>query len=40
MINDMMQSLILATYHVLKGEFSLSGSPVGLITLTYEEVVD
>jgi len=36
MVNDMMQSLILAMYPILKGEFSLSFSQVGLITLTYQ----
>ena len=36
MINDMMQSLILAMYPVLKGEFSLSFSQIGLISLTYQ----
>jgi FSR family fosmidomycin resistance protein-like MFS transporter len=36
MINDMMQSLILAIYPILKGEFSLSFGQVGLITLTYQ----
>ena len=36
MINDMMQSLILAMYPILKGEFSLSFCQVGLITLTYQ----
>ncbi|HEX7637237.1 MAG TPA: MFS transporter [Burkholderiaceae bacterium] len=36
MINDMMQSLILAIYPVLKSEFSLSFGQVGLITLTYQ----
>jgi FSR family fosmidomycin resistance protein-like MFS transporter len=36
MINDVMQSLILAMYPILKGEFSLSFSQVGLITLTYQ----
>ena len=36
LINDMMQSLILAMYPILKGEFSLSFSQVGLITLTYQ----
>jgi FSR family fosmidomycin resistance protein-like MFS transporter len=35
LINDMMQSLILAIYPILKGEFSLSFSQIGLITLTY-----
>ena len=33
MINDMMQSLILAMYPILKGEFQLSFSQIGLITL-------
>ena len=36
MVNDMMQSLILAMYPVLKGEFSLSFGQIGLITLTYQ----
>lgn len=36
MINDMMQSLILAMYPLLKGEFSLSFAQIGLITLTYQ----
>ena len=36
MINDMMQSLILAMYPILKGEFSLSFAQIGLITLTYQ----
>ncbi len=36
MVNDMMQSLILAMYPILKGEFSLSFAQVGLITLTYQ----
>ncbi len=36
MVNDMMQSLILAMYPILKGEFSLSFGQVGLITLTYQ----
>src|SRR5262249_27666338 len=36
LINDMMQSLILAMYPILKGEFSLSFVQVGLITLTYQ----
>ena len=35
-VNDMMQSLILAMYPILKGEFSLSFSQIGLITLTYQ----
>ena len=36
LINDMMQSLILALYPVLKGTFSLSFTQIGLITLTYQ----
>jgi FSR family fosmidomycin resistance protein-like MFS transporter len=36
LINDMMQSLILAIYPILKGEFALSFGQVGLITLTYQ----
>ena len=36
MVNDMMQSLILAMYPVLKGEFSLSFGQIGLISLTYQ----
>ena len=36
MINDMMQSLILAMYPILKGEFHLSFGQVGLITLTFQ----
>jgi FSR family fosmidomycin resistance protein-like MFS transporter len=36
MVNDMMQSLILAMYPLLKGEFSLSFAQVGLISLTYQ----
>jgi FSR family fosmidomycin resistance protein-like MFS transporter len=36
MINDTMQSLILAIYPILKGEFQLSYSQIGLITLTYQ----
>ncbi|MGH6624560.1 MAG: MFS transporter [Burkholderiaceae bacterium] len=36
MINDMMQSLILAMYPILKGEFSLSFTQIGLITLTFQ----
>jgi len=35
-VNDMMQSLLLAMYPILKGEFSLSFSQIGLITLTYQ----
>ena len=36
LLNDMMQSLLLAIYPVLKGEFALSFGQVGLITLTYQ----
>jgi FSR family fosmidomycin resistance protein-like MFS transporter len=36
MVNDMMQSLILAMYPILKGAFSLSFAQIGLITLTYQ----
>ena len=36
MINDMMRSLILAMYPILKGEFHLSFGQVGLITLTFQ----
>jgi FSR family fosmidomycin resistance protein-like MFS transporter len=35
-LNDMMQSLILAIYPLLKGTFSLSFAQIGLITLTYQ----
>jgi FSR family fosmidomycin resistance protein-like MFS transporter len=36
MVNDMMQSLILAMYPILKGEFALSFAQIGLISLTYQ----
>ncbi|HTH93875.1 MAG TPA: MFS transporter [Rhodocyclaceae bacterium] len=36
MINDMMQSLILALYPILKGSFHLNFGQIGLITLTYQ----
>jgi len=36
MINDMMQSLILAMYPILKGDFHLNFAQIGLITLTYQ----
>jgi len=36
MLNDMIQSLILAIYPILKGEFSLSFLQIGLRTLTYQ----
>jgi MFS transporter, FSR family, fosmidomycin resistance protein len=35
-LNDMMQSLIVAIYPLLKGEFHLSFAQVGMITLTYQ----
>jgi len=35
-LNDMMQSLILAIYPLLKGNFHLDFSQIGLITLTYQ----
>jgi FSR family fosmidomycin resistance protein-like MFS transporter len=35
-LNDMMQSLIVAIYPLLKGEFHLSFVKVGVITLTYQ----
>lgn len=36
LINDMMQSLILAMYPILKGGFHLTFAQIGLITLTYQ----
>ena len=36
LLNDMMQSLLLAIYPLLKGRFALSFAEVGLITLTYQ----
>jgi FSR family fosmidomycin resistance protein-like MFS transporter len=36
LINDMMQSLILALYPVFKGTFELSFTQIGLITLTFQ----
>ncbi|MBI2254324.1 MAG: MFS transporter [Proteobacteria bacterium] len=36
MLNDMMQSLILAIYPMLKASFSLSFGQIGLITLTFQ----
>lgn len=36
LLNDMMQSLILAIYPVLQGNFNLSFGQIGLITLTYQ----
>jgi FSR family fosmidomycin resistance protein-like MFS transporter len=35
-LNDMMQSLILSIYPLLKGEFRLSFAQIGMITLTYQ----
>lgn len=35
-LNDMLQSLILAIYPLLKSSFSLSFTQIGLITLTYQ----
>jgi FSR family fosmidomycin resistance protein-like MFS transporter len=35
-LNDMMQSLIVAIYPLLKGEFHLSFAEIGAITLTYQ----
>lgn len=36
LLNDMLQSLILAIYPLLQNEFSLSFTQIGLITLTYQ----
>jgi len=36
LLNDMIQSLILAIYPIVKGEFHLSFWQIGLITLTYQ----
>lgn len=36
MLNDMIQSLILAIYPMLKGGFNLSFVQIGLLTLTYQ----
>lgn len=35
-LNDMLQSLLLAVYPMLKGEFSLTFTQIGLITLLYQ----
>lgn len=35
-LNDMMQSLILALYPILKGNYQLSFAEIGLLTLTYQ----
>lgn len=36
MLNDMMQSVIVAIYPLLKGEFDLTFSQIGVITLTFQ----
>src|SRR5471030_644826 len=36
LLNDMIQSLILAIYPLLQNEFSLSFTQIGMITLTYQ----
>src|SRR6201991_1759713 len=36
LLNDMIQSLILAIYPLLKDNFALSFGQIGLITLTYQ----
>jgi len=36
LLNDMIQSLILAIYPLLRSEFSLSFVQIGLITLTFQ----
>jgi FSR family fosmidomycin resistance protein-like MFS transporter len=36
LINDMLQSLLLATYPTLKAEFHLSFAQIGLVTLAYQ----
>jgi MFS transporter, FSR family, fosmidomycin resistance protein len=36
MLNDTMQSLLLAMYPLFKGEFALNFAQIGLITLTYQ----
>ena len=35
-LNDMIQSLIIAIYPLLKGEFDLSFAQIGMISLTYQ----
>ena len=35
-LNDLIQSLIIAIYPLLKGEFLLSFAQIGAITLTYQ----
>lgn len=36
LLNDMIQSLILAIYPLLQNEFALSFTQIGMITLTYQ----
>jgi FSR family fosmidomycin resistance protein-like MFS transporter len=36
LLNDMMQSLLLAMYPMIKGEFTLSFTQLGVISLTYQ----
>jgi FSR family fosmidomycin resistance protein-like MFS transporter len=36
LVNDMMQSLLLSIYPILKGEFTLGFAQLGMITLTYQ----
>jgi len=36
MLNDMMQSILLAIYPMLQGRFSLTFAQIGLLTLTYQ----
>lgn len=36
LLNDMMQSVIIAIYPLLKGEFDLGFFEIGLITLTFQ----
>jgi FSR family fosmidomycin resistance protein-like MFS transporter len=36
LLNDLMQSLVIASYPILKGEFGLSFGQIGLLTLTYQ----
>ena len=37
LLNDMIQSLILAIYPLLQAEFSLTFVQIGMITLTFED---
>lgn len=38
LLNDMMQSLVIAAYPIFKSEFDLSFAQIGLLTLTYQLV--